>query len=822
VSAEVKKEIELEIAYVLFVDIVGYSKLVTSEQRRLLELLNQIVRQSEHFRSAEAKHRLLSVPTGDGMALVFYNTPAAPVECALEISTAATEHPELQLRMGIHSGPVSGVVDVSGRSNIAGAGINIAQRVMDCGDAGHILVSKHMAEDLEQYGQWKQHLHDLGECEVKHGVRVSVVNLYTEDHGNPEVPQKFLQARHKTAEAIPVAAEKPRTSRSWIIAAAVIIVAALAVGGYLLSRRSAPVASSTATSPAPVASPAAVSSAAPALASVPEKSIAVLPFENLSEEKANAFFTDGVQDEILTDLAKIADLKVISRTSVMQYKTGAQRNLREIAQQLGVAHLVEGSVQRVSNRVRVNAQLIDARNDAHLWAQTYDRDLADVFAIQSEIAKAIADQLQAKLSPAEKSAIEQRPTTDVAAFDLYSRAKDLILSVSFSAIGAQNLREGIDLLNQALVRDPSFFAAQCQLAYAHDTLYAQGFDHTPARVALAEKALRAASQLRPDAGETHLARAYHLYFAYRDYDGALAELEIVRSRMPNSPQIFELTGYIARRRGAREEGVRSLQRAVELDPRNFFTLQQLAISYHALRRYDQEIATLDRGLSIKPDDAEIKAGRALAFLDWKADTRPLHQAIDEIRAKTPEAVKSVGDVWFGCALAERDAAAADTALSALGDATFGDNQTQFSAEFGRGLLGRMLKDENKARSAFEAIRPKQEKIVQEQAEFGPPLCILALIDAGLGWKEEALREVRRAVELVPMEKDSTTATDMIHYSAIVYAWVGEKDLALQNLAKAARLPGQVSYGRLKLLPWYDPLRGDPRFEKIVADLAPKL
>jgi TolB-like protein/class 3 adenylate cyclase/Flp pilus assembly protein TadD len=821
VSAEVKKEIELEIAYVLFVDIVGYSKLVTSEQRRLLELLNQIVRQSEHFRSAEAKHRLLSVPTGDGMALVFYNTPAAPVECALEISSAASEQPELQLRMGIHSGPVSGVVDVSGRSNIAGAGINIAQRIMDCGDAGHILVSKHIAEDLEQYGHWKQHLHELGECEVKHGVRVSVVNLYTEDHGNPEVPQKFLQARHKTAEAIPVAAEKPRTSRSWIIAAAVIIVAALAVGGYLLSRRSAPVASSTATSPAPVASPAAVSSAAPALASVPEKSIAVLPFENLSEEKANAFFTDGVQDEILTDLAKIADLKVISRTSVMQYKTGAQRNLREIAQQLGVAHLVEGSVQRVSNRVRVNAQLIDARNDAHLWAQTYDRDLADVFAIQSEIAKAIADQLQAKLSPAEKDAIEQRPTSDIAAFEFYSGAKDLILNTGFSAIGAQNLRTGIDLLNQALARDPSFFAAYCQLAYAHDTLYAQGFDHTPARLALAEKALQAASQLRRDASETHLARAYHLYFAYRDYDGALAELEIVRSITPNSPAVFELTGYIARRRGAWDEGLRNLERAVALDPRNSFTLQQLAISYAKLRRFAELIAILDRALSIKPDDAEMRAGRASTFLDWKADTRPLHQTIDEIRAKNPQAVKSVADVWFLCALADHDASGGETALNALGDATFGDDQVQFSAAFGRGLLGRMLKNENKARSAFEASRPEQEKIVQEQAEFGPALCILALIDAGRGRKEEALREVRRAVELVPMEKDSSNAINMIHYSAIVYAWVGEKDLALQNLAKAAQLPGFVTYGRLKLLPWYDPLRGDPRFEKIVASLAPK-
>jgi TolB-like protein/class 3 adenylate cyclase len=823
VSAEAKREIELEIAYVLFVDIVGYSKLVTSEQRRLLELLNRIVRQSEHFQSAEAKHRLLTVPTGDGMALVFYNTPAAPVGCALEISRAASEHPELQLRMGIHSGPVSGVVDVSGRSNIAGAGINVAQRVMDCGDAGHILVSKHMAEDLEQYGQWKQHLHDLGECEVKHGVRVAVVNLYTEDHGNPEVPQKFLHARHKTAAAVPVAAAKPRTSRSWMIGAAAIIVAALAVGGYFLLRRWAPVAGSAATSRAPVAVPAAVSSAAKATAPIalPEKSIAVLPFENLSDEKQNAYFTDGVQDEILTDLAKIADLKVISRTSVMQYKTGTSRNLREIAQQLGVAHLVEGSVQKVANRVRVNAQLIDARNDAHLWAQTYDRDLADVFAIQSEIAKAIADQLQAKLSPKEKSAIEQRPTTDIAAFELYSRAKDLILSITFSAIQAESLRRAIDLLNQALIRDPSFFAAQVQLIYAHDTFYGISTDHTPQRLALAEQALQAVSRLKPDAGETHLARATHLYRAYRDYDGALAELEVARSELPNAPEIFELTAAIARRRGAHEDGVRNYQRAIELDPRNFFTLQQLAISYDLLRRHSEQIATIDRALSIRPDDPETKAARGLVYLDWKADIRPLHEIVDEIRAKNPQAVQGVADQWFLCALCERDATAAEMALTALGDATFGDSQTQFDAAFGRALLARMMKDENKARSAFAAIRPEQERIVKAAPDFGPALSILALIDAGLGRKEDALRESRRAMELVPVQKDALNGADMIHYSGIVAAWVGDKDLAFENLSKAAQMPSFLSYGRLKLLPWYDPLRGDSRFEKIVASLAPK-
>jgi TolB-like protein/class 3 adenylate cyclase/Flp pilus assembly protein TadD len=830
VSAEVKKEIELEIAYVLFVDIVGYSKLLIDQQRRLLELLNEIVRGTEQFRKAEASHRLITIPTGDGMALVFYNAPEAPVECALEISRAAREHPELKLRMGVHSGPVSGVVDVSGRANIAGAGINIAQRVMDCGDAEHILLSKHVAEDLEQLGHWKKHLHDLGAAEVKHGAHVSVVNLYTEELGNPEVPQKFLQARHKAA-AVPVAPEKPRTSRSWIIAAAaLLLIGGLALGGYFLSRRSTEVGTerravhenTTQTEgragPANVAS--LPTSAAPA--AFPEKSIAVLPFENLSRDPDNAFFTDGVQDEILTDLSKIADLKVISRTSVMQYKTGTPRNLREIAQQLGVAHLVEGSVQRVSNRVRVNAQLIDARNDAHLWAQTYDRDLADVFAIQSEIAKAIADQLQAKLSPAEKNAIEQRPTSDIAAFELYSRANDLILNIGFSSIQVPNVHAGIDLLNQALARDPSFFAAQCQLARAHDTLYALR-EHTPEQRALAEGAIKAAFQLRPDAGEAHLARANHLYSAYRDYDGALAELDIVRSKMPNAPRIFEITGYIARRRGAHEAGVRNLEHAVELDPRNFFTLQQLALSYKILRRYAEEVATLDRALSIKPDDPEARGARGLAFFDWKADTQTLHQTIDEIRTQNPEVVKSVADVWFICALAEHDAAAAEAALAALGDGRlFGANSTSFDAGFGRGLLARMLRDQNKARSAFSAIRPEQEKIIQSQPDYAPPVCILALIDAGLGRKEEAEREIRHAVDLVPMEKDSLNGADMIQYSAIVAAWVGEKDLALQNLAKAAQLPGFVSYGRLKLLPWYDPLRGDPRFEKIVASLAPKL
>jgi TolB-like protein/Tfp pilus assembly protein PilF len=345
---------------------------------------------------------------------------------------------------------------------------------------------------------------------------------------------------------------------------------------------------------------------------IPAKSIAVLPFENLSEEKQNEYFADGVQDQILTNLSQIADLKVISRTSVMQYKSGAPRNLREIGQQLGVAHVVEGAVQRAANKIRVSAQLIDARTDAHLWAQTYDRDLADVFAIQSEIAKAIADQLQAKLSPNEKKAIEQPPTTDLAAFDLYSRAKSLLLTAGFSATQDPDLRKAIELLDEAVKRDPSFFDAYCQLAYAHETLYAVfGFDHTPARLALAEAALQAATRLRPDAAETHLTRAQYLYYGLRDYAGALAELEIARRALPNDPRVFEFTGYILRRRGQQEEGLRNLERAVELDPRNFFTLQQIALSYQQLRRYAEVIAALDRALAIVPDNVETRANREL-------------------------------------------------------------------------------------------------------------------------------------------------------------------------------------------------------------------
>ncbi|MBA3649964.1 MAG: hypothetical protein H0W66_00420 [Chthoniobacterales bacterium] len=804
---ESKPDLPLEIGHVLFIDIVGYSKLLINEQSELLEHLKTMVRSSEQVRAAEAAGKIIRLATGDGMALVFRNSPEAPAQCALELSRADKQYPELKLRMGIHSGPINEVTDVNERANVTGAGINMAQRVMDCGDAGHILLSQRVADDLEQYPRWRPLLHELGECEVKHGARLRLVNLYTDELGNPALPEKFKAA---------LSAKTEPPAKSKFVRLAIFLVLLIFIGIPVLIFTPAILKSWRGT-PAPAATPPSVAAA------IPEKSIAVLPFESLSEEKANAFFADGVQDEILTNLARIADLKVISRTSVMQYKSGARRNLREIGRQLGVAHLVEGSVQRAGEKVRVNAQLIDARTDAHLWGQTYDRKLADVFAIQSEIATAIADQLQAKLSPSEKTAIARPPTSDLAAFDYYARARNLLLNTTFGSARVPNVREAIELLQQAVTRDPTFFAVYCQLAYAHDWLYLSGADHTARRLAAAEEAIQAAFRLRPDAGEAHLARAENLYRGYLDYDAALAELEIARRKLPNNSRVLELAGYINRRRGKNEEGLRSLEGALDLDPRNILLLQQMAGSYINLRRYPETAAALDRVLEIAPDDTAARSFRAFVDFDWKADTKPLHQVTQSILAANPGAITTIADLVLGCALAERDAAMAERALAALGENTFGNDSVGLSRSFGEGLVARMTGDEAKARAAFTAARLQQEKVVQAQPDYAPALSILGLIDAGLGRKEEALREGRRAMDLLPFEKDSINGWHMIEYFAIIAAWVGEKDIAIEQLTRAIELPGGgwTSYGALKLLPFWDPLRGDPRFEKILAHLAPK-
>lgn len=548
--------------------------------------------------------------------------------------------------------------------------------------------------------------------------------------------------------------------------------------------------------------------------------IAVLPFANLGEASESASLADGMQDDILTKLAKIADLKVISRTSVMSYR-GAL-NIPQIGRTLNVSHLLEGSVRRDADKIHLNVQLIDTRTDMHVWAEQYDYKVDDVFAIQSRIAQQVARQLHVTVSPAEKESIEQLPTSDMAAFDLYIRARDLFPAATNNNSGKQDLLEAADLLNQAVARDPSYFEAYCQLAGIHDTLYLLAHDHIPRRLALAEAAISAARRLRPNAGETHLAQATHLYSAYLNYDAALAELELARKSLPNDCRVFELTGLIQARRCNPEEAVREFQHATELDPRNVFRLERLCGSYWFMRRYRQAREIYDRALTIEPDNVQVRVFRADANLAWKADTSEVHQAIDAIRAANPGAIREVADSWVVCALADRDPAATKAALIAAGENTpLNDSAVHFNRSFVEGWIARLEKDEPRAQIAFESARAEQKKVVQAQPDYAPPLCVLGVIDAALGRKQEALSECRRAVELLPVEKDGFNGQTILQWYAISAGWVGEKDLALEQLAKAVNAPGWVSYGYLKLLPFWDPLRGDPRFEAIVASLAPR-
>ncbi|MGB8340085.1 MAG: adenylate/guanylate cyclase domain-containing protein [Chthoniobacterales bacterium] len=1154
-APESENNLRLEIGHVLFIDLVGYSMLLIEEQKERLGQLTDIVLATAQVREAP-NEQLIRLPTGDGMALVFRNSSEEPAQCALEIAQALKAHPGIAVRMGIHSGPVSEVSDVSGRTNIAGAGINMAQRVMDCGDAGHILLSQRVADDLAQYRQWSSRLHDLGECEVKHGVRLHVFNLYTEALGNPLTPEKFKKSGStKRAEAKQAGrtkkAGRPGWRRRgktgalrWLGNAAVVLLLA-GIVFWLFRARSVPTQLGDKTAASPAGS-------APT-AKAPEKSIAVLPFENRSEDKTNAYFADGIQDEVLTRLSKIADLKVISRTSTLHYKS-APENLTEIARQLGVANVVEGSVQKSGNSVRVNVQLIKAANDSHLWADTFDRKLTDIFSVETEVAKAIADQLQAKLTGQEEEILAAKPTDNPEAYDAYLRglAYDLRnTGTPAGFLGAQKyLREAVQL-------DPKFALAWALLSRVEASGYLSLL--LQPTVALREEARQAAQTaltLEPNLGEALQAMGYFHYALLKDYDTAERYYEQARQFLPNSSLIPESLALVAEKRGHWDRSESYFHEAERLDPRNANLLSRHAISYfwcrrfpESLRKLDQVLdiipddvdilaakaniaqaegdlqraaailaplrptanlsgalevqiyqailerrpvaviprlkeilaqpdpalgyvngelrfwlgwaqevagdqaaaqetwrearselehflkeqpenfqllgdlaltnmglgdkatalaqaergmalnpiekdslvgplsidflarvaartgehdraiaalgkllskpgsgalaeslpltpallrldpmfdslrndprfqklasdasqsampamptfpeksiavlpfenlsanqqngffadgvqdeiltdlakvadlkvisrtsvinyrqtsgrnlgqigqelgvahvlegsvqragnrvrvmaATLDRVLTVKPDDAETKAAPGMVDLDWKAETRPLHQAIDEIRARSPAAVNNIADYWFTLAMAERDPAAAADALIALGDIYLTADIVELRPSFCAGLVPWMTNEDAKAPTAFAAAREEERKIVQAQPDYDPACCVLALIDAGLGRKDEALAEGRRAVELLPVTKDSINGFHIIEYFAVVAAWVGEKDLACEQLARAVALPGYGldTYRQLKLRPFWGPLRGYPRFEKIVANLAPK-
>lgn len=808
-ASEASSEVKLEIGHVLFIDIVGYSKLLITEQSDQLQTLKAIVRGTEQVKKAEAEDKLLRLPTGDGGALVFRNSPEAPVLCALEISRALKSHPELKVRMGVHSGPVNEITDLNEQANIAGAGINIAQRVMDCGDAGHILLSKHVADDLEQYPQWRSHLVDLGEVEVKHGTRVSVVNLYTDDAGNAALP-----ARVATQKRNPSAVK--RFSNVSVTAVAAITVIGLAVAAAIFSPEILKSLRSAAT-PGSNAGP-----VVPAQAAAPEKSIAVLPFENLSDDKQNAFFADGIQDEILTDLAKVADLKVISRTSVNQYKAAAARNLREIGQALGVAHLLEGSVQRIANKVRVNAQLIDARNDAHLWAQTYTRDLADVFAIQSEIAEAIAQQLQAHLSADEKARIAQPSTTDAVAYDLYLRARQLD-ALANDPDAKVHLLQGISLLEEAVRRDPKFLRAYCLMCETHLDLYWGGADHTDQRRELARLALQKAEEIQSDAGEVHAQKGLYLYHGFRDYDRALTEFEIAKRLLPNEARIYMLIGAIERRSARWQEAQTNFKRAVELDPRNFVVVMEAGSVFSGLRQWAEGRRLHEQALTLLPNNAFARNLLGFSYFAETGDAAAWRKQLEFVAQQGPEAAGSIAFPLLVCSWDQRDQSAAEKAVALIPAEGIANSFDEASVprEYCVGRTAFLFGNKELAQTALTAARSIFERTTREQPDYPQAWSYLGLTDAMLGRRSEAIQEGKRACEVLPYTKDSWVGPAFENYLAMIYGACGEKDKALELLDRSAKLPVGITYGEVKCSPEWDSLRADPRFEQIVASLAPK-
>src|SRR4026207_1762864 len=568
--------LHLEVGHILFLDIAGYSKLLADEQKELVQELNQIVRETKQFHTAEAEGKLTRLPTGDGIVLVFMNNPEAPLECALEISQKLQSRPQLKLRMGIHSGPVNPVADVNDQTNLAGAGINIAQRVMSCGDAGHILLSKHFAEDLEHYAHWRSHLHDVGRVEVKHGARIPIVNLYTDQLGNAALPAKLRRAR--TAFRLKSA-----------VVVVLLLIAVLGVGFWML-RRSQGEFESQATR-------------------IPSKSLAVLPFENRSRDPGNAYFADGIQDEILTRLSEIADLKVISHTSTQHYKS-APENLPEIAKQLGVAHILEGSVQKSGDSVRVNVQLIKAANDSHLWADTYDRRLTDIFSVESEVAKAIADTLKAKLTGAEEQLIAARPTSNLTAYELYLKGR-----VLWGKRGGDNIRQAIAFYEQAIVRDPNYARAYAGLAEAYVILPIYTDASAREAYAKAKAAALKALQLDDKLAEAHNALAMVL-FLYLDIAGSIPEFQRAIALNPNYATAHHWYGFNPLATlGRFDEAIAESKRAVELDPLSPVINSDLGSNLMVARRYDEAIAQLRKTLEIDPTFslAHGALGEALQF-----------------------------------------------------------------------------------------------------------------------------------------------------------------------------------------------------------------
>ncbi len=775
--AETKRNLQLEIGHVLFIDMVGYSQLSNNEQSKLLSELNAVVRGAERFRLAEAEGTLVRLPTGDGMALIFRHSPEEPARCALEISQGLKTHPELRVRMGIHSGPVNQVADVNERANIAGAGINIAQRVMNCGDAGHILLSKHVAEDLQHYSEWRPYLHDIGQCEAKHGEVISIVNLYTSELGNPAPP------RLKRPQS-----EVRRRRRNALLFAGASLVVLAAIGLLLLPRASARKI---------------------------DKSIAVLPFQNLSDEKENAFFADGIQDDILTNLSKIGDLKVISRMSVMSYRGDGVRNAREIGKALGVASLLEGSVRRIGNRVRVSVQLINANNDEHIWAEDYDRDLTDVFAIQTDLAQKIASSLQAKLSPNEKARLDRRPTQNSDAYLLYLQAHDYASRMD-DIHGAQ--AKAVPLFEQAIKLDPNFALAYADLSIAQSWLY-HSSDPLPAWREKARLNADEALRLQPDLPEGRLALGFSYYYGDRDYERALAEFETARRGLPNEAQAYLAIGSIQRRQGKWDESNANLEKAAALDPKNISILANLGFSYIALRNFEAADKTIDRAIAIQPNSFETVGLKSLSAAT-RGDLELAEKQLSSLGDTDPNGVITWMRFWV-LILQHRFSEALAIAQKFTGEVLHTESTAPDPKSWLTGVAHFLQGDKETAQTEFAQALVMSEKLLNEAPQDPARHAQHGLILAALGRKEEAIAEGKRAVELLPESQDAFDGPQATATLAKIYAWTGEFDEAFRLLDHLVKIPNGVAVPILKLDPEWDPLRKDPRFQALIEKYAAK-
>jgi TolB-like protein/class 3 adenylate cyclase/Tfp pilus assembly protein PilF len=787
-SAEVKREIQLEIAHILFIDIVGYSKLSSHDQHAAVEELNQIVRASEQSQRAEATGRLIKLPTGDGMALVFYTSPEAPAQCAVEISRALKEHPRLQVRMGIHSGPVSGVVDVTERANLTGAGINMAKRVMDCGDAGHILLSKHVAEDLEEYERWRPLLHDLGSCEAKHGMRVSVVNLYDDQFGNAKLPRRF--------ETL----QKRRTRLRWAATAAGLLALVAIVAGIVLFSRYR------------------VRSALAA----PEKSVAVLPFENLSRDPDNAYFADGIQEEVLTRLAKIADLKVISRTSTQQYQS-KPGNFAEIAKQLGVANILEGSVQKAADQVRVNVHLVNAQTGSQLWAETYDRKLSDILVIESEIAKRIAESLQAKLTGREEQALAAKPTNNPEAYDAYLRGLAFEARSNYSS---DALFKAIDFYGLAVRLDPNFALAWARLSGAHALLYFNRGDATAARRDAAKEALENAQKLQPNSPETLLFVGYYQYWVQRDYDLAKTTFEHVSKMLPGNGEVSYALGAVARREGLWDESVAYWERGLALDPRNTALLIEVAWTYAALRQFPTALKLYDRALDILPDELSLMALKASIY-QAEGNLQEAAKLLAQVNAQTnSDAAVRIKLAQLRLERNQTEAIRFVQARQAQLDFAFGIDKGM--KQGGLALIQRVAGDTASAKAAAEQARNTLEPLSKNQPDNAFVPAALAVDYAILDEKSSALNEAQRAITLVPSSKDRLSGPGFEENLALVEMIIGENSRAISTLARLLQTPyggwlynpAPITPALLRLDPLWDPLRADPAFQKLCDEKKP--